>query len=130
MAGRIALVGIVAVNLTASSTAWSGDPDPIQSTIPSVITLVGESAGVPDPRGTFQITLKDANQDHIPYTNVYVNLSSCGDPIPAQDQAGMLYGCNGVFTAKTNLAGIATFTIVGSTLHRQYMGAIPNCAVI
>lgn len=90
-------------------------PDPTKSTVPSYVKVVGTNAGVPDPAGTFTVTLRDYANNPIAGHTVTVDFSNCTDLVLCGAQAnGAQLDC----AAKTvslisNAAGLAGFIVVG-----------------
>jgi len=106
---------LVALGLVAATVATAGIPDAAHCTFPTFIKVVGTKATVPDPAGTFSITVRDIGNFTISGSVVTLNFTACTD----------MKLCNGtgvtcapaMVTATTNGSGVATFTVVGGGLH-------------
>jgi hypothetical protein len=99
------------------------------------ITLVGNYALTPDPRGTFTMTVKDINGNPID-TDVRIDFSACPDirlcSIQADPDMQVICTANEKYVQKnTNSAGFVSFTIMGAS---NNTGASPgagyNCAEV
>lgn len=101
------------------------------STLPAFIRVVGSNAGVPDTiSGKFSVTIRDFANNPVPNSFVTVDLSACPDIRMASDQLNPNYTvdcASRTVGGYTNAAGIATFTLLGSSWAAgSYSGL--NCA--
>jgi hypothetical protein len=105
----------VALGLVAATVAMAGIPDAAHCTFPTFIKVVGTKATVPDPLGTFSITVRDIGNIPVSGSVVTLNFNAATD----------MKLCNGtgvtcapaVVSATTNASGVATFTVIGGGLH-------------
>jgi hypothetical protein len=92
--------------------------------VPCGISLVGVDArGVPDPRGTFNMVLKDPAGNPRPGILMAVDFSNCPDVsiCSAQGDPGVGVICSGgkrMVTGVTDSLGRLSMTIVGGVAHR------------
>jgi hypothetical protein len=109
---------VITVLLLAGSTApaWSGVPDPTNSIVPGFIDVVGTDGGVPDPAGTFTVTVRDFANNPCAGAVVTLRFGDCTDLRLANVQApGATLSCDGATLAVTaDDSGAATFTVVGA----------------
>ena len=102
------------------ATAARADIPPVPtSTLPAFIRVVGTAAGVPDTvAGGFVVTVRDLANNPVPNSFVRVDLSGCPDIRMASDQLNPNYTVDcaaHTVGAYTSLAGVATFTLLGSS---------------
>ncbi len=100
------------------------------ATIPGVIWLVGQSGGVPDPRGSFTVTVRDLANNPIPGADVILDLSQCFDLRLAavQPYPGLVVECPPRrVRAITDASGVARFCIAGSAVNS---GASPGAGFV
>jgi len=115
MTGVIRKATLLAVlGLVVASSALAGIPSPANSTIPAFIKVVGTRATVPDPLGTFTVTVNDVGPFPVVGSVVTLNFSACTDMFLCQ-LANVTCG-PGIVSATTNSLGVATFTVVGGGL--------------
>lgn len=95
-------------------------PSPVNSTIPGVITLVGQGGfGYADPFGTFSCTIRDLANNPRAGVDVVIDFSSCpGMRVCAdQNQPGVTVECLNGGTARvhklTDALGVVTLAIMG-----------------
>jgi len=97
----------------------------------SVIYLVGQSEGVVDPMGEFQVLVSASGS---PYGGVKVTIDfrSCADlwVAPCQPFPGMTVETPGTVSGFTNSSGVATFRIVGNALNTGCTAGCVNGAGI
>ena len=110
---------LTAAGLMIASAAMAGVPSPGNSTTPACITLVGNTAGVPDAAaGAFTVTVRDLANNPLNGASVVVDLSGTTDLRICNDQldAGALVNCAAKTTRKfTNALGQVTFTVLGGS---------------
>ena len=109
---------LTAAGLFIASAAMAGVPSPGNSTVPACISLVGNLANVPDPHGTFSVTVRDLANNALNGASVVVDLSGCTDLRLCNDQldAGATVNCAAKTTRKfTNVSGVVTFTVLGGS---------------
>ena len=109
---------LTAAGLMIASAAMAGVPSPGNSTTPACITLVGNAAGIPDPAGSFTITVRDLANNPLNGASVVVDLSGTTDLRICNNQldAGALVNCAAKTTRKfTNALGQVTFTVLGGS---------------
>src|SRR5438094_2888885 len=77
------------------ATPAASQPSASRSEVPLGITLVGARGGIPDPAGEFQIVVRDAASNPIPFTTVRIDFSQCLDvwPSSVQPYAGVNMDC-------------------------------------
>lgn len=102
------------------TTAASANTPPVPtSTLPAFIHIVGTTAGVPDTvAGNFVVTIRDLANNPVAGSDVRVDLWGCPDIRMASDQLNPNYTVDcatHTVGAYTNLAGVATFTLLGSS---------------
>ncbi len=111
----VVLVCFAAVAVPARSPA--GVCSAPNCTVPLGIRLVGTTAGVADPAGTFSVTVRDYGNNLIPNDEVIVDLSSCLSHVQlgtTQPYPGTFVDCpSHTVRALTNASGVARFDIVG-----------------
>jgi len=117
---------LVALGLVAASTAMAGIPDAAHCTVPTWVEVVGTNAGVPDPRGTFTVTVRDIGNIPISGSVVTLNFTACTD-MKLCSGAGVT--CPFALVSATTLgSGVATFTVIGGGLHPGGVFAGPSTA--
>ena len=107
---------LTAAGLLAASAAMAGVPSAANSTTPSCISLVGNTAGVPDATGTFTVVVRDLANNPLSGASVVVDLSGCTELAICDDQldANALVTCGSKTTRKfTDGLGSVTFTVLG-----------------
>jgi hypothetical protein len=107
---------LAAASLLIASAAMAGVPSATLSTVPDCISLVGSSSLVPDPLGTFQITVLDLAGNPLNGASVVVDLSGCNDLALCDDQldANAVVACIPKTTRKfTDALGQVSFTVLG-----------------
>jgi hypothetical protein len=118
--------------LALARPAVAGTPvvHPPNCTVPGFILLVGASGVVPDPLGTFSVTVRDFNNFPITNSSVMIKFYCTGIGI-CQYQAGLLVDCSNreVMTA-AGLGGVATFSLVGTALPDNCTPDDPSCAAV
>src|SRR5437016_7499658 len=90
---------LTAAGLLIASAAMAGVPSPGNSTFPACITLVGNTALVPDPVGQFTVVVRDLGNNPLNNASVVIDLSACHDLLICNDQLDA--GATVVCTAKT-----------------------------
>ena len=110
---RGAAASALAIGMAIAPAARAGSiPSAANSTIPPFVRLVGDNAaGVPDPRGSFSVTLRDASMNLLPGYTVWIDIRPCGE----------LKGCRNLFgtcsanaaEAVTDINGVARLTVIG-----------------
>ena len=113
---RPLLAALAALLAPSAPVLAAGPPDPAHCTVPAFVSVVGTQYGVPDPSGTFTVTLRDATHAPCPGISVTVDFSGCSDVRLALVQAPgavLLPGSNGV-RVPTDDNGVATFRVVGA----------------
>lgn len=126
---RVRLTAIVlsTLYLGVAAEARAKLPDPSNSEVPDLITLVARGAdGVADPLGTFTVAVR--NYVNMPIQGAYVRLhfQNCPDIRMCADQGdpNLLVDCgNRMVSAVTDQAGRATFRVIGSATNS---GASPG----
>lgn len=106
---------LVALGLVAASAAMAGIISPANCTVPAFIKVVGTSgAGVPDPRGEGTVIVRDAGNICIAGAVVRLNFDNCTD-MRLCNGAAVTCTAGGIqsYYATTDLAGVATFTVIG-----------------
>ena len=101
-----------------ASAAMAGVPSPGNSTVPPCISLVGNLAGVPDPVGSFTVTVRDLANNVLSGASVVVDLSGCTDIKMCSDQLDPATTniCAAKTTRKfTNVAGQVSFRVLGGS---------------
>jgi len=107
---------LTAAGLLAASAAMAGVPSAANSTTPSCISLVGNTAGVPDATGTFTVIVRDLANNPLSGASVVVDLSGCSELAICDNQldANALVTCLSKTTRKfTDGLGSVTFTVLG-----------------
>lgn len=110
-----------------------GSVDPTNSTVPSFLSLVGVSNGVPDPAGAFTVFVRDACNNPVPAAPVTIVFSGCIDLMlaSAQPYPGLTVNCDSMLvTGTTDQNGAVTFIIVGSAANRSLGFSGANCAYV
>jgi len=106
---------LVALGLVAATVAMAGLPDAGHCTFPTYIKVVGTKATVPDPAGTFSITVRDIGNIPVTGSVVTLNFTNCTDMKLCQSVA---FSCApAMVQGTTNGSGVVTFTVVGGGLH-------------
>src|SRR5262245_20482928 len=110
---------IVSLAVLATTARASGIPSQTNSTVPTLIRLVGANASVPDAAaGQFKVMARDLANNPMPNFSITIDLSNCPDLELCSDQldASAVGSCAAKTVQKfTNLQGEVTFTIVGSS---------------
>lgn len=109
---------LTAAGLLVASAAFAGVPSAANSTVPSCVRLVGNSAGVPDAAGTFSVTVRDLANNPLNGASVVIDVSGCAELAICSDQldAGATVNCAAKTTRKfTDAAGLVTFTVLGGS---------------
>lgn len=107
---------LTAAGLLAASAAMAGVPSAANSTTPSCISLVGNTAGVPDATGTFTVIVRDLANNPLSGASVVVDLSGCSELAICDDQLDVnaLVVCGSKTTRKfTDGLGSVTFVVLG-----------------
>ena len=105
--------------------ATTGIPSPANSTVPNGILLVGLKNGVPDPLGLFTVTVRDLANNPLANISVEVDFANAPDIDIASSQpySGLTVRClQHSVSALTNVSGVASFIIVGSSAGRLDLG--------
>ena len=112
-----ALTCLALGSLVTPAQAGRADlPSPANSTLPSVVMLVGHQAGVPDPAGEFVVVSRDAANNPIVGAKIVCDFSNTPDVRFAVQQpfAGLGVDCGSrTVWAFTDATGTARFCIVG-----------------
>ncbi len=121
----------VALGLVAASAAMAGIPSAANCTVPAFIKVVGTKVGVPDPRGTFSITVRDIGNFPVVGSNVVLNFAACTDTRLCSG-TNVTCAAPARVTGITNGSGVVTFTVVGGGLHPGgvFAGAAAGCVTI
>jgi len=110
----------------------SSNYPPVWQTIPSVIRLVGQSFGTPDPYGACTMTIRDATNNPAPNVPVTIDFFNCPDVrICNAQEPGTTVVCTGFnrsVTRNTDATGHVTFTIVGRGINPGCSGSAVPCA--
>jgi hypothetical protein len=109
---------LTAAGLLAATAAMAGVPSAANSTTPACITLVGNTAGIPDGYGTFTVTVRDLANNPLNGASVVVDLVNCTDLALCDDQldGAALVNCIAKTTRKfTDALGQVTFTVLGGS---------------
>ena len=105
--------------LVAGSRPASAEPPPPNSTVPSCISLVGTSGGVPaHGAGAFQVIVRGVANDPIAGAHVVIDLSGCPDLHLCADQLdpAMDVDCASKRVGKyTDQNGAVGFTLLGGS---------------
>jgi hypothetical protein len=120
---------LVALGLVAATTAMAGIPSPANCTIPAFIKVVGSATGVPDPRGTFTVTVRDIGNIAVVGSVVTLDFSACTDMVLCSG-ASVTCTAPARVTGTTNASGVATFTVVGGGLHPGGVFAGPGAGCV
>jgi hypothetical protein len=118
---------LTAAGLLAATAAMAGVPSAANSTTPSLISLMGSTAGVGDPivfappataatQPTFTVIVRDLANNPLSGASVVVDLSGCSELALCDDQldANALVTCVSKTTRKfTDGLGAVTFTVLG-----------------
>ena len=121
MPSRLNVALAAALGLAFVVTPAFPQPSPTTSDVPAGIILVGARDGVPDPHGEFEIVVRDAASNPIPFTNVRIDFSQCLDvwPSAVQPYPGVSMSCGTrIVTATTDADGRARMILMGSVLYR------------
>jgi hypothetical protein len=117
---------LTSLTLLLPSLAGAGIPvpDPTKSTVPSYIRVVGTRSGIPDPLGTFIVTVRDFTNLPIAGSAVTLDFINCSDlRLSSQQSQDVSFTCtNETITGITNALGQARFTVVGA-------GTLTGCSV-
>jgi len=109
------------LGLGSSTRATASPPDPFNSEVPGLITLVGRGpGGGADPLGIFTVVVRDFN--NVPHQNrdVLLDFSHCSDIRLSADQQdpNVTVDCAGRSLHKVSDAnGEATFRVIGFATH-------------
>lgn len=109
---------LAAAGVFFASAAMAGVPSPGNSTVPACITLVGNTAGIPDASGAFSVTVRDLANNPLNGASVVIDLSGCTDIAICDNQldAGALVNCAAKTTRKfTDALGVVSFTVLGGS---------------
>lgn len=109
---------LAAAGLFIASAAMAGVPSPGNSTVPPCITLVGNTAGVPDPAGSFTVIVRDLANNPLNGASVVIDLSGCTDIAICSDQldAAAIVNCAAKTTRKfTDITGTVSFIVLGGS---------------
>jgi hypothetical protein len=106
---------LAAIGLLAATVGMARVPDYTRCTFPAFIKVVGTKGTVPDPAGTFSITMRDMGNFPIIGCVVTLDFTACTD----------MRLCNGagvtctpaMVSGTTNGSGVVTFTVVGGGRH-------------
>lgn len=111
---RLPLLALAALCLAGAARA-DQVPDPTKSSVPSYVKVAGTQAGVPDPRATFTVTLRDFANNPIAGHTVTVDFSNCTDLVLCGAQAdGAPLDCAAKTVSRvSNAAGQAAFIVLG-----------------
>jgi hypothetical protein len=112
-------------------------PDPVNSTIPHYICVVGAHLDggneVPDAAGEFTVVFRDAANNPVPDAEVVIDFSRCDDIVLCQTQiAGLTIDCvTKTVHMFTDAAGKAVFRIVGGARNTGAVGSVaaPGCGL-
>ena len=97
-------------------------PEPANSTIPSLIVLVGhDGSGTPDPGGQFTVVMRDLANNPVPNATIRVQLVATDVGFCSSQAAGLSLVLPDAIEGHTDAAGIFTASIkgigVGPTSH-------------
>jgi hypothetical protein len=109
---------LASAGLLAATAAMAGVPSAANSTTPACIFLVGSTGGVPDPAGTFTVTVRDLANNPLNGASVVIDLANCSDIAICDDQldGAALVNCAAKTTRKfTDALGNVTFTVLGGS---------------
>ncbi len=109
---------LTAAGLLVASAAFAGVPSAATSITPACITLVGNTAGVPDVAGTFSVTVKDLAGNVLNGASVVIDFAGCTDIAICSDQldANATVNCASKTTRKfTDALGQASFVVLGGS---------------
>ena len=122
---------LLTCGLSLAVTALAQCPPYYYGGGPVFISVVGyTSPGVPDPLGTFTVSVSDGSGLPCSSVPVEVDFQGCTDMELDATQPGVECGAKKV-TALTDAFGVATFTITGSGRNRGGApSALPRCVVI
>jgi hypothetical protein len=104
--------------LVVAATAVAGVPNPANCTVPTFVKVVGYGGATPDARGTISVTVRDIG--NFPVANSLVVVDFIGAPdVKLCDTQPQGMDCVASPTqkdvwARTDLNGVATFTIIGA----------------
>jgi len=130
MTGTIRKAMLLAVlGIMAASVALAGIPSAANCTVPTFIKVVGTAAGIPDSRGTFSITVRDAGNTVVPNCNVQLDFTACTDMSLCNTGADVNCAAK-VVSGLTNVSGVVTFTVVGAGLHPGGVFAGPGLGCV
>jgi hypothetical protein len=95
--------------------------------MPTRLSLVGKTAGVPDPRGAATWVIRRFTTP-VPYANVWLDFSGCSDLRLSGDglPPGQTLDCSGrIVSGVTDMSGTVTFDLVGAGAGAA--GTLPGC---
>ena len=119
MTGLVRTVALwSAAGLLVASAAMAGVPSGSNSSVPSCISLLGSSGGVPDVVGSFTVIVRDLANNPLGGASVVIDLSGCTDITMCCDQldAAALVNCAAKTTRKfTDILGHVSFVVLGSS---------------
>ena len=110
---------LCAVPLWVAPVQALGVPSPANSTAPSLITLMGRSAGVVSPLGAFDVVVRDLANNPVGGARVIVDLGLCADLHLCADpqEPGTTVDCvNRRASRLTDATGRAHFTLLGGSI--------------
>lgn len=115
-----AIPSMIAVMVLCATSANAALPvPPVRIDAPRCIALVGSHAGVPDVLGRFAVTVRDFANNPMDNMPVVVDLSRCADLRLCSDplDPAIVVDCAArTAVTHTNALGVATFTLLGSSL--------------
>ena len=108
---------LLGLSVLTCVNAWA-QPSPQTSVVPACIMLVGTNGAVPDPAGTFTVTVNDVGNNPMPGVAVSIELINVNDARLCPNQPpGLTLTCTPFVTRRvcaiTNGVGVATFIILG-----------------
>jgi hypothetical protein len=114
MNARIAAWLIHAFLLFGAASLSAGVPEPSRSTVPPYVYVVGTTtSGEPDPFGRVTVVVRNAFNDPLPNSIVWLDFSACCDIRLCE--SGIGHECAaGVVRDTTDGQGRCTFTVVGA----------------
>lgn len=111
---RKATLLVVALGLVAASAAVAGIPNAANCTVPAFVKVVGTRVGVPDPVGTYSVTVRDIGNFPVAGSVVSLDFTSCTDMKLCQ--AANVICTPAQITVTADGSGVATFIVVGGGL--------------
>lgn len=124
---HLSAILLTALGLGLATRAAASPPDPFNSEVPDLITLVARGPdGGPDPLGTFTVVVRDFNNVPHEGVDVVLDFHDCPDIRVCADQGdpNVVVDCTGrLIRAVSDRSGLATFRVMGSATN---LGASPG----